>query len=100
MNILVRRKTIIKEFAKQIADIQKKADMEYYKPHLKNYKPTANENDHADWILNQIHPLKKMCQYLGIIKEVYEEAYKIYDFRNSGKRGYTLKDNKIIKIGE
>jgi hypothetical protein len=38
-----------------------------------------------------------MCQTLGIAEQVYEEAYKIYDFRNSGKEGYGLKDGKIVK---
>jgi hypothetical protein len=98
MKILVRRKTMIKEFAIKIADIQKRADEAYYKPHLKNYEPTPNENDLAAWIVDQVKPLKEMCCKLGIVKQVYVEAYKIYDFRNSGKPGYTLKDGKIVKI--
>ena len=94
MKFLVTRKTIIKEFAKQIADLQQRADKEYYKPHLKNYKPVEGKNDHASWILDQVNPLKRMCQHLGIVTKVYEEAYKIYDFHNSGKVGYGLVDGK------
>jgi hypothetical protein len=97
MKILAFRKTIINEFAKKIADIQKRADIEYYKPHLEHYEPVPNENSHAAWLLDQVTPLKEMCQKLGIAKRVYEEAYKIYDFRNSGKDGYTLIDGKIVK---
>ena len=41
---------------------------------------------------------QEMAIKLGICEEVYQEAYKIYDFRNSGKTGYTLKDGKIVKI--
>ena len=82
------RKQLIKEYALKIANIQMRADREYYKPHLKDYKPVEHENDHAAWILDQVTPLKEMCQYLGIANEVYEEAYKIYDFRNSGKKDF------------
>jgi hypothetical protein len=93
MKILVRRKTIIKEFAKKIADIQKRADEIYYRDN----PPKKNNNELAAWITDKVIPLKEMCQGLGIVKQVYEEAYKIYDFRNSGKTGYTLIDGKIVK---
>jgi hypothetical protein len=94
MNIIVTRKTIIKEFAIKIAELQRKADEKYYRDN----PPKKHENAHASWFLDQIIPLKDMCQKLGISKQVYKEAYKIYDFRNSGKDGYTLKDGKIIKV--
>jgi hypothetical protein len=93
MFILTTRKRIIKEFAKQIANLQKRADEVYYKDN----PPKENENDHASWLLDQVIPLQKMCRELGISNKVYEEAYKIYDFRNSGKIGYTLMNGKIIK---
>ena len=95
MFILVRRKTMIKEFANEIANIYYRADKEYYKPHLKNYEPIPGENEQAAWILDQVNPLNRMCRHLRIIKEVYEEAYKIYDFRNSGKKGYVPDFSKI-----
>jgi len=98
MFILVSRKRMVKEFAEKIAAIQKKADKEYYKPHLKNFKPEEGMNEHAAWLVDQINPLKELCQKLGIVDRVYTEAYKIYDFRNSGKRGYGLKDGKIEKL--
>ena len=100
MRFLVTRKRIIGEIAKEIADIQRRADVEYYKPHLKNYKPEANENDHAAWILDQVHPVMRLAEKMGISKEVYEKACKIYDFRNSGKSGYTLVNGKIVKESE
>lgn len=98
MRFFITRKTIIKEFAEKIADIQRRSDLEYYKPHLKDYTPVKGENEQAAWVLDQIIPLKEMCKKLGIVEKVYEEAYKIYDFRNSGKTGYTLKNGKIVKI--
>ena len=41
-----------------------------------------------------------MCKTLGIVKQSYDEAYKIYDFRNSGKSGYGLVDGKIQVVDE
>ena len=41
---------------------------------------------------------KSLAQKMGIWKLVYERAVKIYDFRNSGKAGYTLMDGRIVKI--
>lgn len=97
LRFITTRKRIIREIAENIADIQRRADVEYYKPHLKNYKPEANENDHASWLLDKVFPLRDLAEKLGIRKEVYEEAYKIYDFHDSGRAGYTLKDGKIVK---
>lgn len=93
MKFIVTRRRMIKEFAKQIASLQKRADEVYYRDN----PPKENENDHASWLLDQVIPLQKMCKGLGIERQVYQEAYKIYDFRNSGKDGYTLVNGKIVK---
>jgi hypothetical protein len=42
----------------------------------------------SSYTLDKVIPLRDMCRDLGIEKQVYEEAYKIYDFRNSGKDDY------------
>ena len=39
-------------------------------------------------ILENVTELRCICNDLEILKEVYDESYKIYDFRNSGKKGY------------
>lgn len=75
-----------KELAIKIADIQKKADIWYYE---------RNEFNHASWLLDQVIPLKEMANKYNICDDVYKIAYTIYDFRNSGRYGYTLKDGKI-----
>ena len=93
MKLLVTRKYVIRKVAQQIAFLQKRADEVYYR----NNPPKENNDVLASWILDQVQPLKDLSQKLGICKQVYEEAYKIYDFRNSGKKGYTLKDGKIVK---
>ena len=87
MYFITRKITIIKEFASKIAELQRKADEWHYLKH---------DSIHSSWLLDQTIPLKEMCQKLGIFKQVYEESYKIYDYRNSGKKGYMLKDGKII----
>ena len=73
MNFFVSRKFIIKEFAKEIAELQRDADVWYYIKKNKN---------HSSWILDRADKLIHFATKLGISKQVYEEAYKIYDFRN------------------
>ena len=89
MKFFVTRKTIIKEFAKEIARLQQDADRYYY---------IRKDKNHSSWLLDQVEELKKFATKLGISKQVYEEAYKIYDFRNSGKKGYDLIDGKIVLV--
>jgi hypothetical protein len=85
---------MIKEFASRIAELQRKADECYYRDN----PPKEHGNTHASWFVDQVITLQEMCRNLGIVQQVYEEAYRIYDFRNSGKHGYTLKDGKIVKV--
>lgn len=98
MFIFTKRR-IIKEFASKIAELQRRADEWYYKPHIKDYVPEKGSSDHASWLLDKIDPLDELCKRLGIIDEVYTEAYKIYDFRHSGENGYMLIDGKIVFVG-
>lgn len=91
MKVLTTRKTIIKEFAEELARIQREADIWYY---------LKNDKNHSDWLLVKADEIKNFAIRLNICKEVYNEAYKIYDFRNSGRKGYTLKSGIIVKVGE
>jgi hypothetical protein len=79
MKFFITRKRLIKEFARQIAILQKKADKWYY---------IHSDQSMSSYTLDKVIPLRDMCRDLGIEKQVYEEAYKIYDFRNSGKDDY------------
>lgn len=94
LKFLTTRKRIVREFAEEIANLQKRADEIYYKDTPVKF----GENEHASWLLDQVNTLKDFSAKLGITKQVYNEAYKIYDFSNSGKDGYILKDGKIVKI--
>ena len=92
MKIIIFRKTIIKVIAKDIAEYQRKADYFYY---------IKKDKDMSNFELDKVTPLKYLSNKLGITKKVYEEAYKIYDFRNSGKKGFEpnleeIKSNKCL----
>ncbi len=76
---LIERKELISKFAKEMARLQKKADKYYY---------IDNNKEMADYVLIYATELKDFASKLGICEEMYQEAYKIYDFRNSGKKGH------------
>lgn len=80
---------IINIFAEELATKQRKADEWYY---------LQNNQKMSSHLLDQALAIKELAIKLGIDNEVYNKAYQIYDFRNSGKTGYTLKDGKIVKI--
>ena len=96
----LNKEMVIETFARVIADIQREADVLYYKPEIPGYNPKANKNDESGFKLNEIIKLRKMCDVFGITKEVYDFAYTVYDFRNSGREGYGLVDGKIVKVEE
>lgn len=75
----IERKELIEKFAKEMARLQKKADKYYY---------IENNKDMADFVLNYATEVKGLASKLGICEEMYQEAYKIYDFNFSGKREY------------
>ena len=75
----ISRKEIIKRFAKEVAYLHISADYWYY---------IQESQDMSDMILEREFEIKDFAHILGIQKKVYEEAYKIYDFRNSGKKGF------------
>lgn len=43
---------------------------------------------------------KTIEEKMDIIKTSYEKAYKIYDFRNSGKKGFVPDVNLIKKLNK
>lgn len=70
---LVRRKTIIKNFARELAGLHKAADMFYTDPETKT------------WLIDKEGQIYDLALRLDIAKEVWDEAYKIYDFRRPTK---------------
>lgn len=75
----IEKKELINKFAKEMARLQKKADKYYY---------IDNNKEMSDYVLIYAVELKYFASKLGICEQMYREAYKIYDFRNSGSKDY------------
>jgi hypothetical protein len=76
---VVRRKNIIKEFARELAGLHKAADIYY------------NDSETKTWLIDKESALFDLALRLDIVDEVYEEAYKIYDFRKTARCQNTTK---------
>lgn len=76
---LISKKKLIKLFSEELATKQIKADYWYY---------IKNDQNMSSFILESVHEIRVLANKLGITKDMYESAYKIYDFRNSGKKHY------------
>jgi hypothetical protein len=50
-------------------------------------------------MLEAADEIKTLTIKFGICNEVYNEAYKIYDFRNSGKKDF-VPDFKLLKYNK
>ena len=85
----IERKELIGKFAKEMARLQKKADKYYY---------INKDIGMADFVLNYATEVKELASKLGICEEMYQEAYKIYDFRRSGSRDYELSEEEINEL--
>lgn len=86
---ICRTKGVIEAFAQETARLQRMADVAFY---------TCNDQEQSSWLTDQAYAIKSLAQKMGIWKMVHDRAIEIYDFRNSGKAGYTLKDGRIVKI--
>ena len=85
----IEKKELIEKFAKEMARLQKKADKYYY---------IDNNKEMADYVLIYATELKEFASKLGICEEMYQEAYKIYDFRNSGKEDVIPDEKKLEEL--
>ena len=86
---LIERKELISKFAKEMARLQKKADKYYY---------IDNNKEMADYVLIYATELKDFASKLGICEEMYQEAYKIYDFRNSEREEYVPSKEQLEEL--
>ncbi len=85
----VERKELISKFAKEMARLQKKADRYYY---------IEKNKEMSDFVLNYATEVKELASKLEICEEMYEEAYRIYDFRKSGQGDYTLSEEQLEEL--
>ena len=76
---LISREKIVSTFAEELASRQKEADRWYY---------VRKNQEMSSYILEHVDEVKRLAIILGVCKEVYDEAYKFYDFRNSGKKDF------------
>ena len=84
------KKRIINVFALYLAKKQKKADYFYY---------IEQDEEMSDFTLSSLSSVRDIINILGIGEEVYSEAYKIYDFRNSGKKDFVPDLEELKKNG-
>lgn len=85
----VEKKELISKFAKELAELQMEADKFYY---------IDNNKDMADYVLIYATEIKDFATKLGICEDVYKEAYKIYDFRSSGKKDYKPTKEQLDRL--
>lgn len=90
MRLFITKRKLIRKLSEELAYLQIRADWWYYVSHNKE------KQDMSNMMLEAITELRCICNEFGIMKEVYKEAYKIYDFRNSGKKDFVA-DIELIK---
>lgn len=86
-----KKSDVIGIMAKELAVCQRIADKRFYE---------EGDKEASSLMLMQASGIKDLASELGICGDVYAQAVEIYDFRNSGKEGYTLRDGKIVKVEE
>ena len=98
MKLFITKKKLIKQLAEELAYLQIRADWWYYcyPSEIVDKESNITKQDMSSRELDAVTELKNICVGLGICPEVYAEAYKIYDFRNSGKKDYEP-DVKLIR---
>lgn len=89
--VTIPKSTVVRTMANELACCQRIADKRFYED---------GDQEGSSMMLMQASAIKDLASELGVCGEVYAFAYQIYDFRNSGKAGYTLKDGKIVKVEE
>ena len=82
----------INKMAHFVAFCHSRADAYYYSE--------DRNQDMVDYYLVRSDAARDICTMFECTSEVWAEAKKIYDFTNSGREGYTLRDGKIVKIEE
>lgn len=80
MRLFITKKKLVKKFSEELAYLQIRADWWYYVYSGKDKQEMSSS------MLEGVTELRCICNELGILKEVYDKAYKIYDFRKSGKK--------------
>lgn len=103
MRFFVTKKKLIKTLAEELAYLQIRADWWYYCFNDGKNPDKVIDNgteitvrDMSSSELDLVTEVKTIAMRFDILSKVYEEAYKIYDFRNSGKKDF-VPDIELIK---
>lgn len=102
MKLFITKKKLVKKLAEELAYLQIRADWWHYcfKREMVDIENNITKQDMSSAQLEYVSELRNIAHGFGILKEVYEEAYKIYDFRNSGKKDFVPNIEHIQKINE
>lgn len=100
MKLFVTKKKLIKHLAEELAYLQIRADWWYYcyKHEFVDETCETTKEDMSSHQLEYVTEVRNIAKRLDILKDVYAEAYKIYDFRNSGKAGFEPDITLIEKL--
>lgn len=86
-SITINRASLIKKLATDLAYLQINADWWFYCYH----SPSNVEDERqrmSSHSLDLVTEIREIANYFKIVDDVYDEAYEIYDFRNSGKKDF------------
>ena len=98
MRLFITKKRLIKILAEEIAYLQIRADWWYYcfSNDMVDKENNITKQDMSSSELDLVTEVRAIAMRFDILPQVYEEAYKIYDFRNSGKKDF-VPDIELIK---
>lgn len=98
MRLFITKKKLIKTLAEELAYLQIRADWWYYcfSGDIVDKESNITKQDMSSSKLDLVAEVKTIAMRFDILPKVYEEAYKIYDFRNSGKKDF-VPDIELIK---
>ena len=90
MKLFITKKKLVKTLAEEIAYLQIKADWWYYcfPSDVVDKESNITKQDMSSSELELVTEVRAIAIRFDILSQVYEEAYKIYDFRNSGKKDF------------
>lgn len=94
MRLFITKKKLIKELAEEMAYLQIRADWWYYVSKLSE----VTREEMSSNAIEEYDEVRRICYRLGILRETYNEALKIYDFRNSGNKDYKPNIELIKKL--
>ena len=98
MRLFITKKKMIKMLAEELAYLQIRADWWYYCFSGEKVDEDITKQDMSSSELDLVTEVRAIAMRLDILPKVYEEAYKIYDFRNSGKKDFTPNTELIQRL--